>query len=860
MESEQEGRIRVIGTSGKEGKGESQFAQPRGVCINAATKEIFVVDCNNHRIQVFHLHSLAFIRQIGKGSQGNSPGCLMYPVGICMGESDQIFVADTNNHRVVVFNHITGGYVRSIGSQGTGNGCLNCPYGVCIDLTSGYLYVADYENNRVQVFDSETSAFVRIIGDGQGNAPGQFNQPIDVCIDPDNDRLLVADYSNNRIQVFNKDTGAYIRTIGSSNGPDEMNGPRAICVNKESALLLVSDRENHRIQLYDKNTYALLRHIGNGFGVNPGQFNRPMELCVDNEEGVLIIVDGYNHRVQIMELPELRREKMRLKNAKRQWNEMDTMKVYPSALAANFSLIPSQMVIKSRTETFAVARFPRLGSQFLCTVSLDYVKAIEAGSFSPNSSGRCDLPSALEVTDMFNSEAANTPANKQADIFMRILDEVAGNSQEGNLSLIAPSLLALQALAQRGWTPCKVSVLTANRLLALLLNLTDGSVGDWERQYLLKACVELLRVSISSDLHTRDNLFPKLLDAITKKYAKPGDLGPTVFDPLHSTGEEATGSSNFLILIASLELVALALSVSANSKSDCGGVLLTNSHSSFSGAMEPNESRYMTPDKDVTKLIVGEELAEYTHAGKRKRFSSGQRKPTSGSSRNSFSDLQLPLTFRNLIEKIAAIQKQPRALCNTLRSDMLLQFANHVNGLHPLGMQGKAKDIRVRGGRNIWNGTDPIAVGDLVDCMDKEKSWFESLVIEVMSDGSLRIHFLGWGSKWDDAITLPEIATRIAPLNTHTRNWRSDLFEGGLIEIKCNDDIVNQKWMWGRITQLNIEESWLEVAYSFSNEPLVVKKAWLFGETICPVGMHTKDKSKAAAASITRPGKTVRQQ
>jgi hypothetical protein len=56
---------------------------------------------------------------------------------------------------------------------------------------------------------------------------------------------------------------------------------------------------------------------------------------------------------------------------------------------------------------------------------------------------------------------------------------------------------------------------------------------------------------------------------------------------------------------------------------------------------------------------------------------------------------------------------------------------------------------------------------------------------------------------------------------------------------------------------LNTEESWVEVAYSFSNEPIVVKKAWLYSETICPVGMHTKDKSKAAAAQIIRPAKTV---
>jgi hypothetical protein len=33
--------------------------------------------------------------------------------------------------------------------------------------------------------------------------------------------------------------------------------------------------------------------------------------------------------------------------------------------------------------------------------------------------------------------------------------------------------------------------------------------------------------------------------------------------------------------------------------------------------------------------------------------------------------------------------------------------------------------------------------------------------------------------------------------------------------------------------------------------------SFLTGETICPVGMHTKDKSKAAAALVSRPDKLV---
>jgi hypothetical protein len=175
------------------------------------------------------------------------------------------------------------------------------------------------------------------------------------------------------------------------------------------------------------------------------------------------------------------------------------------------------------------------------------------------------------------------------------------------------------------------------------------------------------------------------------------------------------------------------------------------------------------------------------------------------------------------------------------------------------GLVQKVRERKTRGGRNVWDGLVPLQVGDLIDCMDKEKIWFESIVVEVLAEGAVKIHFIGWGSKWDDVVNLNEIPVRVAILNSKTADWRAELFEGGLIEIKCNDDLVNQKWMWGRVRTLNTEESWVEVVYSFSNEPMVVKKAWLYGETICPVGMHTKDKSKSAAASILKPGKRVEQ-
>jgi DNA-binding beta-propeller fold protein YncE len=318
--------VRIIGNTGKEGKGENQFSQPRGICMDAKTKEVFIVDCNNHRIQVYHLSSLAFIRQIGKGIQGNSPGSLNYAVGICMDESNYLYVADTNNHRVVVFNRITGGHVRNIGTHGTAVGCLYSPYGVCVDIYTGILYVADYDNHRVQAYNKSTGEFIRVIGTGRGSGPGQMKQPIVVCIDYEQSYLLVADYSNNRVNVFDKDTGNFVRNIGSSDSANvsaRFKGPRGLCISKETGILFVADRENHRIQLYDKNTFEFIRSIGGTMGISPGEFNRPMEICVNIEAGVLLVVDGYNHRVQVLEVPELQIESRKIRALMRSRKETD---------------------------------------------------------------------------------------------------------------------------------------------------------------------------------------------------------------------------------------------------------------------------------------------------------------------------------------------------------------------------------------------------------------------------------------------------------------------------------------------------------------------------------------------------------
>lgn len=849
--------IRILGQTNREGKGESQFTQPRGVCINPVTKEVFVVDCNNHRIQVFHLQSLAFVRQIGKGTQGNNPGFLTYPVGIAMDERGHLFVSDTNNHRIVVFNHLTGAYVRSIGSQGSSVGCLNCPYGVCVDPTTNYLYIADYENNRVQVFDGCTGAFVKVIGDGVGSGPGQFSQPIDVCIDQDQDFLLVADYSNNRVQVLNKDTGEFVRSVGPSEGVNAFNGPRAVHVNSPSDLLFISDRENHRVQLFNKTTFMLIRHIGLGFGISPGMFNRPMELCVNNEEGVLIVVDGHNHRVQIMELPELRKEKLRLKHSKQDPNELvKNAAVFPSATAAH-ALTEAKFVSRlSAKQSISMVRFNFQGGLYICSLNSDLVPEsklvnVEIAKF-PRSD---DATVSSTQSILFN----------QASLFLAILEDASTQSGEESLSLAIPSMLALFALMQRGWRPAPLPEPTVDRTLCLLGQLHQCAKHG-ERQSLLACSVELLKASIVSEMSVErmKKIFHDLLALLRRPYALR-------FDRTESDGVSLLPLSDFEVSLPLEILVAVVMLIMA---------IFEKRQSHFptqeNRKTHENDQLLSKGFREASEMMLGGTGTDFFMELTKKRKSSVL--PVSNASSTSSAgtllrkeglaeDFQfsesiaalLAQTFQWKVAEPSLPSAAEKAVERASRqTDMLISFADHVEFMQrELTQRVQQKENRMRGGRRIWDPSEPLSPGDLIDCMDKEKSWFESVVVDVAADGSIRVHFLGWAAKWDDTISEAERPIRLAPLNTHTRNWRGDLFEGGLIEVKCNDDVVNQKWMWGRITKLNVEESWVEIAYSFSSEPVVVKKAWLYGETICPVGMHTKDKSRAAASLITRPGKTV---
>ena len=98
----------VAGTNGVLGSNNSTMAYPVAVRIDPLGN-LFVVDNNNHRIQLycrFPTVSSTARTIIGTGTLGSTATTLNYPSGIALDNDLNIYVADNSNHRIQKFARI----------------------------------------------------------------------------------------------------------------------------------------------------------------------------------------------------------------------------------------------------------------------------------------------------------------------------------------------------------------------------------------------------------------------------------------------------------------------------------------------------------------------------------------------------------------------------------------------------------------------------------------------------------------------------------------------------------------------------------------------------------------------------------
>lgn len=188
------------------GAGTNEFQLPGNLAVDPQSPDkVYVSDGAANLVRVF-----LGATQIGQfGGAGTGDGQFGFSTGISVRTNGEVFVLDQNNDRIEVFTN--GVYARQfkLGSGGMFGGPSGRSQALLSD-NAGRLYVADTLNGVVNVFDANTGMALGTVGNF-GDAPGQLNMPLGLVLDGFN-RLCVASANNARIELFGVDSFLHLST------------------------------------------------------------------------------------------------------------------------------------------------------------------------------------------------------------------------------------------------------------------------------------------------------------------------------------------------------------------------------------------------------------------------------------------------------------------------------------------------------------------------------------------------------------------------------------------------------------------------------------------------------------------------
>jgi tripartite motif-containing protein 71 len=213
------------------------YAWPPGVlpiCIAYVGEEnIYVVDNQNHRIQVFKQNG-GFMRKWG--ITGIEDGELYHPSGCAVATDGTVFVTDTHNHRIQAFDS-HGVFIRLLEDKE-----FTTPAGIAIGK-DGLIYVSDMDKHRIFCFRMDDKRFV-------GTHVCAADYPAGVTVHP-NGRVYVVGHENHLIHVFQQD-GTLITTFGGKGMSDGCFWhPWGICTGSSNNMIYVADTWNDRISVFN---------------------------------------------------------------------------------------------------------------------------------------------------------------------------------------------------------------------------------------------------------------------------------------------------------------------------------------------------------------------------------------------------------------------------------------------------------------------------------------------------------------------------------------------------------------------------------------------------------------------------------
>ena len=229
-------RVQVVSFNGNFLKrfGKGILKSPFGIAVTE--DNVFITDINLHALLQFSRKDYKLVRRTV--IRGGREGELDYPGGLCTDSNGDVFVADCDNHRVSVFSRDLKFLNCLITQQ------LRNPQDV--KVTQDSVVVLYRSSNCIHFFSRSGDLIRSCVTQGKD---GMVYNPQFFCLDTAGN-ILITDYYRHSIKILSP-SGQLIHTIGKEgHGRGELYRPFGICVTQSGTIFVVSDNRNSCLQSF----------------------------------------------------------------------------------------------------------------------------------------------------------------------------------------------------------------------------------------------------------------------------------------------------------------------------------------------------------------------------------------------------------------------------------------------------------------------------------------------------------------------------------------------------------------------------------------------------------------------------------
>lgn len=189
------------------GVGTNEFQLPNHIAVDPTQSNGWVYVSDSRTNQVRCYTNTTLVKVIG--SKGSANGQFDFPAGLYVSPDRELYVVDQNNDRIQVFNS-TGMFQRVFSLKTPADLVTTNIYGRPQGITSdgvGNVYVADAFQDEIKVFS--TAGVYQTTFGALGEWIGQFRTPGSLAIGPDS-RMFVSSVNNDRVEIFSVQASAVV--------------------------------------------------------------------------------------------------------------------------------------------------------------------------------------------------------------------------------------------------------------------------------------------------------------------------------------------------------------------------------------------------------------------------------------------------------------------------------------------------------------------------------------------------------------------------------------------------------------------------------------------------------------------------